>query len=483
MTQDAQPAATDKHVTAEESELRKQLLKEPAVRALILSRLASVLGIATLSYGAMVYLAVIGAPQFMISLMGSSRYLAALLFGIGGGALVDAMSKRTAMVTAYALQAAACFIVPTIWGTSIPALIGLTFLIAALGQIVTPAVKAATALVTTAAQVAVVSAIISVAGGIGSALGSTVLAPVLINVTSMKMLVYVCGVVLAVGAVRALHVPAEASSTSLLRAAKEIDWRNSVPTLRHTAEWLNGNRKVAMMILVGSIVIALYDGLNTLLPVYVRDVLKTDPTNSVYILAPGAIGFIVGTALGPWWMNRRGERALGVMALMVLSLGYILFGFIDLVAPILAPFSPLRVFELFGATVSPQIKAAGLISILTSLGSTGAGAAVQTYVNRYVLISRQATTFGMEEVTDNALTLLAILILGALATVLGSRLVFIVAPPLVVALVIWLVHICFRVTTNDPPKARAILHELLGTSREDPAGKALDESTPSNAAS
>jgi MFS family permease len=288
----------------------------------------------------------------------------------------------------------------------------------------------------------------------------------------MQTLIYVCGIVLAVGAVRAWHVPPEETSTSLLRAAREIDWRGSIPTLQHTAEWLHANRKVAMMILVGSIVVALYDGLNTLLPVYVRDVLKTDPTNAVYILAPGAIGFVVGTALGPWWMNRRGERALGVMALMVLSLGYILFGFIDLVAPIMAPFSPLRLFELFGATISPQIKAAGLISILTSLGSTGAGAAVQTYVNRYVLISRQATTFGMEEVTDNALTLLAILILGALATVVGSRLVFILAPPIVVALVIWLVHICFRVTTNDPPNARIILDELIGTSQQNASGQA-----------
>ena len=71
------------------------------------------------------------------------------LFGIGGGALADATSKRTAMVSAYALQAAACFVIPTVWGTSARSLIVLIFVIAALGQIVTPAVKAATALVTT----------------------------------------------------------------------------------------------------------------------------------------------------------------------------------------------------------------------------------------------------------------------------------------------------------------------------------------------
>jgi MFS family permease len=474
MTSDAVvvAAADGPEAAASEQELRTQVMRDPAVRALIVSRLASVLGIATLSYGAMIYLADIGAPQLSISLMGASRYLAALLFGIGGGALADAMSKRTAMVTAYALQAAACFIIPTVWGTSQLSLLVLIFVTAMLGQIVTPAVKAATALVTTAAQVAIVAAIISVAGGIGSALGTTFLAPLLINVGTLEWLAYVSGIVLAFGAVRALRVPPEEGATPLRRAARTIDWRSTVPTLRRTADWLSANRKVGAMILVGSMVFALFDGLNTLMPVYVRDVLNTDPTNTIYILAPGGIGFLVGTALGPWWMDRRGERALGVMALMVLSLGFILFGFIDQVAPFLAPFSPLRLLGLFGIELSPQIEAAGLISILTALGSTGAGAAVQTYVNRYILLARQATTFGMQEVLDNALTLIAVVALGIVATLLGPRLVFIVAPPLIIVIVIWLIRVCFRVTAQDPPEARAVLNALLDQSPVTPAERA-----------
>jgi hypothetical protein len=144
----------------------------------------------------------------------------------------------------------------------------------------------------------------------------------------------------------------------------------------------------------------------------------------------------------------------------------VLFGMIELVAPLLAPFSPLRLLGLFGISLSPEIEAAGLISIFTALGSTGAGAAVQTYVNRYVILARQATTFGMQEVLDNALTLFAVLVLGALATLLGSKLVFIIAPPLIVGIVIWLIRVCFRVTDQDPPEARAILRALLRMDRE-----------------
>ena len=441
----------------EERSLRQQALRDPGVRALIRSRLLSMLGLTTLTYGSMVYLATIGAPQIVVSLMGGTSYLAAFLFGIGGGALADATSKRTAMVSAYALQAAACFVIPTVWGTSAQSLIVLIFVIAALGQIVTPAVKAATALVTTAAQVAIVAALISVAGGIGSALGTTVLAPFLISVTTLQFVAYASGIILALGAVRAMKVPPEESAASLTKAARGLDWRGSLPTLRHTAAWLLANRKVAAMILVGSMVVALFDGMNSLMPVYVRDVLHSDPKNAVYILAPGGVGFMAGTALGPWLMGRRGEKALGVMAFM-------LFGAIDLVAPVLGRVSPLRLLELFGREISPEIAAAGLISILTAFGSTTAGAAVQTYVNRYVILARQATTFGMQEVLDNAITLTAIISFGAIATWLGPRVVFVLAPPLIVTVVVVLVRGCFRISAQDPPEVRALLRAVLDTS-------------------
>jgi MFS family permease len=218
-------------------------------------------------------------------------------------------------------------------------------------------------------------------------------------------------------------------------------------------------------------VVALFDGLNTLIPVYLRDVLHTSPTNAAFILAPGGVGFFLGTVLGPWWMNRRGERAVGVMALAILGLGFALFGMIDVVTPFLAPISPLRVLERFGFEVTPPIAAAGLISILTAFGSTGAGAAVQTYVNRYVLLARQATTFGMQEVLDNTLTLFAILTFGGLATTFGPRMVFLIAPPLLVLVVVELIRIGFRITAQDTPQTRVILHALLTTATRSEPGK------------
>jgi hypothetical protein len=102
-----------------------------------------------------------------------------------------------------------------------------------------------------------------------------------------------------------------------------------------------------------------------------------------------------------------------------------------------------------------------LISILTMFGSTAASAAVQTYVNRYVMLARQATTFGMQELLDNLLVLVTLVLLGGIATVLGPRLVFLCAPPLLMVLVVSLIWASFHITANEPPEVQAILRSIF----------------------
>ena len=472
---DGLPAAID--VAEREKRLQRTLLHEPRVRTLILARFCTALGLTTLAYGVMVYLATVGTSQAIISLVGAVRFFAALLFGLGGGVLAGATSSRSALVTTYSLQAVACFAVPTLWGTSIGSLLVLVFFETTIGQLGVPAMKAATAEVTLPAQVAVATAILTLAGGIGAALGSAFLAPVLINASTMTMVAYAAGVVLAISAVRVRRLPADEAATPLIQAIRTIDWRASLPSLRRTAAWKIDNRRFAAMILVGGMAVALYEGMNSLMPVYVRDVLGANPTHTVFIIAPGGLGFLAGSALGPWLIDHRGERALGIYALAILSLGFMLFGLIEHVAPFLAPISPLRLLELFGFQLSPQIYAAGFISIFTMFGATAAGAAVQTYVNRYVMLTRQATTFGMQEVLDNALVLVTLLALGAIATTLGPRLVFLIAPPFLVLLVVLLLRTSFRMTVGETPETQAILRMIFNPLPWDHAGDRSPDET------
>lgn len=445
----------------EPSGLDLSLLRERGVRILIGSRMATKLGIATLSYGGMVYLARTGAQQWELSLVGAVAFVSALTFGLQGGIIADTLPKRTALVAGYALQAALCFALPTLLGVNLVSLVVLVFAAALVGQIVSPALKAAIALVTSTAGLASVAALTNVAGGVGSAFGSALLAPLLIKLFDVQVVMYAAGAILAFGAIRAFKLPTAEPQRSIRDSLRQIDWRPHLATPHQTAEWILKRRGIAHLILVGAIVAALGEGINSMQPVYVRDVLHADPTNSIYIFAPGALGYLLGMVGGPWMIDRFGERRLALTALGSLALGSMLFGVVDQIAPVLAPINPVRMLAVVGVHLSDLVLAAGMVAILTSFGSTAAGAAVLTFVNRRVPVDNQGAVFGMQEVIENGMTIVALLGLGALASALGTRIVYMIAPPLIVSVGVWLLRYSAHAASTEPLSSRDALNELF----------------------
>src|SRR5689334_9066911 len=98
-TLDTDGLPVDIGAAGREKRLQRRVLHEPGVRTLIFARFCTALGLTTLAYGVMVYLATIGTSQAIISLVGATRFLTALLFGLGGGLLAGATSSRSALVT------------------------------------------------------------------------------------------------------------------------------------------------------------------------------------------------------------------------------------------------------------------------------------------------------------------------------------------------------------------------------------------------
>jgi MFS family permease len=453
------------------------VLKDGRVQTIIFARNISKLGIATLSYGAMVYLADNGASQIQVSVVGAMGYLAALLFGSQGGAVVDSLPKRNALMLGYAGQAALCFIFPTVFGTSVLDLTILAFLVATLATITSPALKATVALVATVAAMATVAAVLNLFGSFGTAIGQAFVAPVLIKVSGIKAVMYVSGVILACAAIWVRRVPADPTRTgkSTREAFKGVDWKPKALDLRGIARWILGNRAVATIILIGAVVYALGEAVGTLIPVYVREVLDTDPSLSIYIFAPAGLGYLAGAVSAPWLIDKYGERRVGSIALTITSVGVMLYGVIGIVTPFLASISPLRLLELFGVDLSDKMLAAGFIAMPANYGSTATSSAVQNYINRRLPLITQGGVFGMEKVIENALALIAVLGLGAIATVIGSQAVFLVAPVTVFAVVVWLLRYSYRAVGQAEP-TREVLEELW-------RGEAGEASTTDNTAS
>ncbi len=445
----------------------RQALKLPGVNILAASRAASRLAGAVVSYGAMVYLARQDASQFEISVIAAATYAAALAFGIQGGTLSDSLSKRIALIVGYLCQASLCLLVPFFWGTSVGALMFLMFMTSAINQLITPSLKSAVAIVSTPAQLATVTTVVTVIGSIASAVGSAVVAPVLIKHTGINTVLAVGAVIYLVGASRTLKLPQFEQSIGVRDAVRSVDWKPTALSFKWQANWIINHRSIATMILAGGIVTALFEAFNTLIPVYVRDVLNADPANAVYIFAPAGIGFLIGTLATPKLISLVGERRLNMIALSIMSVSLMLFGLIDIIAPFLAPFSPMRVFELIpGVSINDKVLAASLIALPANFGSTASTVSVQVFVNRRVPLAQQGSTFGLQEVNENALTLFAVVVLGGIATLIGPKVVFLIAPIVVVSMVILLLEHSYR-TSGDTPVTYRQAFDMLSDSQDD----------------
>ncbi len=436
------------------------VLKDHNVQTIIYAKNVQKLGIATLSYGCSIYLAQQGASQIQVSLVAVTGYVAALMYGFQGGTIVDRMEKRTAMAMAYAAMAVLCFIFPTVFGTSVVDLIALSFLVSVLATISGPAIKATVAVVATPAAMATVAAMLNLFGSFGTAIGQAFVAPILINISGVEACMYVAGVVLFTGAVWSLRIPKEEHREEASQALHDVSWKPRMLDMKGIARWIAARPPIALMILVGSMVVALIETVTSLMPVYVRDVLDMDPVYSIYVFAPAGLAYLVGMITAPWLISRFGERRFGFASFAVGAVGIMMLGFIDFLAPYLAPFSPTRIFELFGADLTDKMLAAGFISMPANFGSTATGAAVQNYVNSRVPLAQQGGVFGMEKVIDNALTVLAMLSLGLVATWLGSQVVFVVAPILVLIVVIYLVRYSYRLAGEADISDLEVVEEL-----------------------
>jgi hypothetical protein len=265
-----------------------------------------------------------------------------------------------------------------------------------------------------------------------------------------------------IGSLVALRIPREgyAPSIELIRA---INWKPQGLSLRSTATWLTDNPALGTMIFSGAVVVALFETFNTLVPLYVKDVLGADPANSVYIFAPAGIGYVFAVVAAPRIIYKRGERQLMTISLLFLAVSMMGFGIINSIDWLLAPISPLRLLGwLFDIQISDKVLAASVLAIPMNFGSGGAGAAVANFINRFVAVARQGSVFGLEEVQENALTLAAVLLLGGVANIVGAQYVMFLAPPVVLIMVLALVRYSFK-HVGEPNLTQKEAWEFLTT--------------------
>lgn len=449
---------------------RQSPLRRRSVQFVLLSRILSSAGATMLLYGAMVHVARSGGSQIDVSLLSAAGALAALTFGLRGGAVADSLPKRIALSASYALQAILCVLIPRFVGSEVGPLVALLFLIGLLVQITTPAIKVASTLVSTSEDLAVMTVYLNASSGVGSAIGTAALAPMLLRFWDIDAVVYAAGIIFALASVRSFGIPRD---KGIRRRRDDESVSTTRPSLLHfrtTAVWLLNRRTVSIMILAGAGVSILSSIFDSLQPIYVKDVLDADPANSIYIFAPGAIGAILGALAAVVLIRWRGERWLAIISLVFFSIAMVLFGVIKQVAPSLAPLSPLRILERYGQNLDDMILAAGMIAILVEFAQAAASTCVQGYIQRRVPYEEQGSTFGFQSFLSNGLGVTGTLTIGSLAMVFGTQAIFLIAPPVVAAALIALIRSTYRAAEIPPPHRGELLREFWDETADEVSG-------------
>jgi hypothetical protein len=431
------------------------LIRRFRFQLVVMSKFLSEIGQEAVFYGALVTVAIDG-NALQASVIGVARVLPGATLGLVGGAIGDALPRRVGLGVGYMVQAAICIVIPLILGTDFVALVLLVLGVNSLNQFVGPSEKAVIPLVTTKEEITSAASILSLTDGIATGIGTAAMAPFVLVAFGAEALFYVCGGFLIFAAVRIFALPIRRHIT-VRDALARLDLTELDVSFTSAFRWLTGWPAIVTIIMVGVVVTVLQTISKTLGPSYVGDVLGEDPEISVYIFAPAGLGALVALVAAPWLNGKVGERMSAAVGVLVMSLSLFAMAFVDVLAPVFGPISPMNIVRIFTLDPSDELMVASFLSIFTGFAVSLSAISVQTYINKRVPALQQGRVFGLQSVLANAAALIPLLLVGVFAELTSIELILIVAPWIVLAGAYGLLVLATRMASGETPGGREVL--------------------------
>ena len=411
--------------------------RDPHVQQLIASRFFSEAGQQALTYGVLIAVVRDGGSALDAALVGIAGLIAPALLGMYGGAVADALPKRIALALAYNLQAGLCLLVVFFLGTDLLPVLLLIFGVSAIGQVSGPAESSVLPFVASKDELASAAAMIDLVSSVGTAVGTALLAPVLVLAFGVEPVIYVAAALLFLAASRAFDLP-------LWRKPRAVDWRKPDLKVRSTLLWLIRQQAVITMILLAVLAASAAIVLQTLGPRYVQSALGADPTQSVYVFGPTAGGLLVALLSAQAMIRRLGERRPAILGFLLVSTSLVLMGLVATISDVIDPVNPIRVLDLFGADLGERLRTAALLALPLGYGLALSKISVQTYINRRLPVAYQSRAFALQNSLKHGLAIVPLLVLGGAATTFGVERVLVISPFALLGLAAVLVYLSYR---------------------------------------
>lgn len=398
-----------------------------------------------LKYGALVAVTRSSGSSIDAVLIGVASLLPATLLGLYGGAVADAFPKRVALTVVYLLQGALCFVVPAFFGTGVGAVIALIFALNVLGEVSTPDEQSVAPLVASDEQLATATSLLSLASNVGTAVGTALLAPILLRVVGVQAVFWAAGIMLVLASGRIWQVRSE-------RDLPTTAYHRPSLNIREILGWLAEEPAVATMMMVGVLAGTAMVVLQTLAPRYVQSVLGLDPAEAVYVFAPTSVGLLLALATTPALMHRLGERRTALLGFTFTATSLFLLGLVrhNLVV-VVDPVNPFRLLGVAGLELGGPLRTASFLVMPLGFGVAATAMSVQTFINRRVPLSRQGRMFALQSTVKNGVTIIPLITMGVAASVAGVDTVLIASPLLLVGLAFLLVVMSERFSGHARP--------------------------------
>ena len=410
------------------------IARNPSFQALLASRFLSDLALQALLFGVLIASVRGGGDALEAAIIGVAYLLPGVVLGLVGGAVADALPKRFALVGAYLVMGILCFSLPFVLDFELRGMIAVLFAVRVLHQVSQPSEASAVPLVATDDELASANSFLSLASSAGEVVGKALLAPLIVAWIGIEPVVILAGALFILSASRAFRFRVEPGAVPQPEGEEPIEEGPAAPvrkiSTRQALRWLVDEPAAFWMLMLAAMASTTGVVLGVLGPRYVFAVLDVPPERTFYVFAPASLGLIVTLVLAPILIKIFKERLVAALGFVFVAVGIAALGMIETTTDTLGD----RVLLIDIPNVGEQVEMAAAISLLLGTGMTLAAAATMTYIGKYVPSEVHGRMFALLGAMKDGLSIPVLLMMGAVAGLIGVENVLLVSPIVLIAI-------------------------------------------------
>jgi MFS family permease len=358
------------------------------------------------------------------TLLVTAWMLPSIILGIPAGGLADVLPKRGLLVLGHLLRAGLVvgmiYNVDDVWWLYL-----LVMAFSTVNQLTGPAEQAALPGLVGQEQLAGANSWMVLSLMVGQVAGAVALAPFALKLLNAEVALGIAAALFGAAAFAALLV------TGIRTNARDDNSRTRASLSEAlTAGWavLRSSRPAFLALVYLTGVGTLAKALAVLAPRYMEDVLSIEPENTVFVVAPAAIGALVALVLTPPLARWFGAARVSAVGFVLYVLGIIGLGLVVFVRDFLLDNVDLGLtFVEEEVGVSSVITMAMILAIPVGFAATVVGVAGKAVLNQEAPQGKQARVFATQSALSDALSLLPLFAIGGVAELVGVREVLLVA--------------------------------------------------------